>query len=141
MRSALGRVQLSKLPGSNERRHELTSLYRELLSELTPEVQMPFAEVPGISCHHILPVLLPSGTNRARFMEGMKMQGIQTSIHYPPVHHFHSYENDWLTKGDLLPLTEDVSSRQITLPLYASMKEEQVEWVARATGQVLKEMQ
>jgi dTDP-4-amino-4,6-dideoxygalactose transaminase len=141
MRSALGRVQLSKLPTSNERRHELTSLYRELLSELTPEVQMPFAEVPGISCHHILPVLLPHGTNRAQFMEGMKAQGIQTSIHYPPVHRFHSYEHDWLTREDLLPLTEDVSSRQITLPLYATMRNEQVEWVARAAGQVLKEMQ
>jgi dTDP-4-amino-4,6-dideoxygalactose transaminase len=141
MRSALGRVQLSKLPTSNERRHELTSLYRELLSELTPEVQMPFAEVPGISCHHILPVLLPPGTNRTQFMEGMKAQGIQTSIHYPPVHRFHSYENDWLTRGDLLPITEDVASRQITLPLYATMRNEQVEWVARAAGQVLKEMQ
>jgi dTDP-4-amino-4,6-dideoxygalactose transaminase len=141
MRSALGRVQLGKLPASNKRRRELTDLYRRLLSELAPEVQMPFAELRGTSCHHILPVLLPPGMDRARFMEGMKMQGIQTSIHYPPVHRFHIYENDWLTRGNPLPLTEDVSSRQITLPLYATMKDEQVEWVARAMEQVLKEMQ
>lgn len=140
MRSALGRVQLGKLPASNERRRELTALYREMLSELTPEVQMPFAELRGTSCYHILPVLLPPGMDRARFMDGMKAQGIQTSIHYPPVHRFHIHEDDWLTRGNLLPLTEDASSRQITLPLYSTMRNEQVEWVARAAQQVLKEM-
>ena len=141
MRSALGRVQLGKLPVSNERRRELTALYRELLSELTPEVLMPFSEVRGTSCYHILPVLLPPDTDRAQFMEGMKAQGIQTSIHYPPVHRFHIYENDWLTRGNLLPLTEEASSRQVTLPLYATMRDEQVEWVTRAARQVLKEIQ
>jgi len=140
MRSALGRVQLSKLPASNGHRRELTVLYRELLSELTPEIQMPFAELRGTSCYHILPVLLPPHTDRAQFMEGMKAQGIQTSIHYPPVHRFHIYEEDWLARGKSLPLTEDVSSRQVTLPLYATMQVEQVEWVAHAARQVLKEI-
>ncbi len=141
MRSALGRVQLGKLPASNERRRALTTLYRELLTELTPEVQMPFAEVRGTSCYHILPVLLPHGTDRAQFMDGMKAQGIQTSIHYPSVHRFHIYENDWLIRSNLLPLTEEASARQVTLPLYATMRDEQVEWVVSAAEQVLKEMQ
>jgi len=141
MRSALGRVQLNKLPASNHHRRKLTVLYRELLSELTPEVQMPFAELRGTSCYHILPVLLPPGVDRAQFMDGMKTQGIQTSIHYPPVHRFHIYEKDWSARGRLLPITEDASSRQVTLPLYATMQDEQVEWVVRAAEQVLKEMQ
>ena len=143
MRSALGRVQLGKLPASNERRRELTVLYRELLTELTPEIQMPFAEVRGesSSCYHILPVLLPPGMDRARFMDGMKAQGIQTSIHYPPVHRFHIYEDEWAARGDLLPLTEEASARQVTLPLYPTMQNEQVEWVARAAEQAVKELQ
>jgi dTDP-4-amino-4,6-dideoxygalactose transaminase len=141
MRSTLGRVQLGKLPTSNAHRRELTALYRELLSELTPEVQMPFAEVRGASCYHILPVLLPPGVDRAQFMEGMKAQGIQTSIHYPPVHRFQIYEKDWLSRGNHLPLTEEVSSRQVTLPLYATMQNEQVEWVAHAAKFVLIGMQ
>ena len=140
MRSALGRVQLSKLPASNERRRELTALYRELLTELTPEMQLPFSETRGTSCYHIMPVLLPQNIDRARFMEGMKAQGIQTSIHYPPVHRFRAYENEWLARGNTLSLTEDVSSRQVTLPLYATMREEQVEWVSRATKKVLIEL-
>jgi dTDP-4-amino-4,6-dideoxygalactose transaminase len=132
MRSALGRVQLGKLPGYNQRRQKLTALYRELLSELAPEVQMPFGEERGTSCYHILPVLLPAGTDRIPFMEGLKSRGIQTSIHYPPVHFFQIYHDEWQKRGASLPLTEDASARQVTLPLYPTMREEQVEWVAQA---------
>ncbi|MBI3162050.1 MAG: DegT/DnrJ/EryC1/StrS family aminotransferase [Chloroflexi bacterium] len=140
MRSALGRVQLRKLPAWNERRRELTGLYRELLAELAPEMQLPFAETRGTSCYHIMPILLPPNTDRARFMEGMKSQGVQTSIHYPPVHRFHSYEPDWLASNTPLPLTEDASGRQVTLPLFSTMKKEQVEWVTQAARQTLAEI-
>ena len=141
MRSALGRVQLIKLPGSNRRRRELTVFYRELLSELTPQIHMPFAEERGNSCYHILPVLLPSSIDRGKFMEGMKMRGIQTSNHYPPIHHFQIYEKDWLSRGNLLPITEDIAFRQVTLPLYGTMQREQVVSVVRAAEQTLKELQ
>ena len=99
MRAALGRVQLGKLPFYNQRRQQLTVLYRELLSELAPQVQMPFAEKRGTSCYHILPILLPLGTDRIRFMEGLKSHGVQTSIHYPPVHQFQIYREDWQKRG------------------------------------------
>ena len=141
MRSALGRVQLIKLPGSNGRRRELTVFYRELLSELTPQIQMPFVEERGNSCYHILPVLLPSSIDRGKFMEGMKMRGIQTSKHYPPIHHFQIYEKDWLSRGNLLPITDDIAFRQVTLPLYGTMQREQVVSVVRAAEQTLKELQ
>jgi len=101
---------------------------------------MPFADIRGTSCYHILPVLLPAGLDRAQFMEGMKSRGVQTSIHYPPVHRFKIYEKDWVETDSPLPVTEDVSARQVTLPLYATLKNEQVEWVARAAQQVMKEI-
>jgi dTDP-4-amino-4,6-dideoxygalactose transaminase len=98
---------------------------------------MPFAELREVSCYHILPILLPENVNRMKFMENMKARGIQTSIHYPAVHHFEIYEDGWRSRGNHLPVTEDVSSRQITLPLYSTMKDEQVEWVAQAVKQSL----
>ncbi len=137
MRSALGRVQLGKLPAYNQRRQQLTALYRELLTELAPEVQMPFGEERGTSCYHILPVLLPPGTDRIRFMEGLKSHGVQTSIHYPPVHHFQIYHDDWQKRGASLPLTEEAAAREVTLPLYPTMRDEQVEWVAQAVKETL----
>jgi dTDP-4-amino-4,6-dideoxygalactose transaminase len=137
MRSALGRVQLGKLPLYNQRRTDLTRQYREWLAELAPPVKMPFEEERGISCYHILPVLLPPGTDRIRFMENMKVHGIQTSIHYPPVHRFQIYMEEWKRHGKQLPLTEEVASREVTLPLYPTMSEEQVRWVVESVQQSL----
>jgi dTDP-4-amino-4,6-dideoxygalactose transaminase len=137
MRSALGRVQLGKLPLYNQRRTDFTSQYREWLAELAPLVKMPFEEQRGISCYHILPVLLPPGTDRIRFMENMKVHGIQTSIHYPPVHRFQIYIEEWKRHGKPLPLTEEVAAREVTLPLYPTMSEEQVRWVVESVQQSL----
>ena len=138
MRSALGRVQLKKVGGNNQRRRILTSLHREFLAELTPEIQMPFAAQRGDSCYHILPVLLPDGMDRTRFMEGMKARGVQTSIHYPPVHKFQSYRKAAPWAKNLLPLTEQAASREVTLPLYPAMQDTDVEWVVQSVRQALK---
>ena len=136
MRSALGRVQLAKIPANNLRRQVLTNLYRELLSKQAPSVGIPFMNHPGISACHIMPVVLPKDTDRLRFMDAMKAHGIQTSIHYPPIHLFSAFktEKDW---SFLLPMTEEIASREVTLPLYPGMIDEQVHWVVDAVQQCL----
>jgi len=139
MRSALGSVQLKKVSASNEHRNHLTTLYRSLFAELTPEIHMPFAASRGSSCCHILPVLLPTGMDRTQFMEGMKKNGVQTSIHYPPSHRFRIYEQGWQDRGMALPVTEEAVAREVTLPLFATMTESQVEWVVQSARQVLKD--
>ena len=138
LRSALGRVQLSKLDANNARRSVLTALYRELIAEHCPVLSAPFEGHAGISAHHIMPVLLPRGADRLRFMERMKEQGIQTSIHYPPVHTFTSFR-EGAPGAERLPLTDAVAAREVTLPLYPTMTEEQVQLVATAAARALGE--
>src|SRR5512143_1137164 len=98
VRSALGLCQLRKLPANNERRRHLTQMYRGALEELAPEVVAPFGQHVGISSAHLMPILLPHGKNRARFIDSMKSQGIQTSIHYPPVHTFTAYASEGIDR-------------------------------------------
>jgi len=135
IRSALGLVQLGKLAANNERRRHLTQVYRDALQELTPQISVPFRGHAGISAAHLMPVLLPSGTNRVRFMEKMKAQGIQTSIHYPPIHTFTAYNEE--NEKYILPQTEAIAEREITLPLYPAMTEEDVISVVQALVQAL----
>ena len=137
IRSAIGRAQLKKVAGFNQRRASLTLLYRELLNELAPEILVPFGAPRGSPCHHIMPVLLPQGVNRLDFMEGMKAQGVQTSIHYPPIHRFSAYQDAGFNAGDLLPLTEDVSDREVTIPLYPGLADADVELVVNSVRNVL----
>ena len=132
IRSAIGREQLKKVSGFNQRRAELTRLYRELLNELAPGIHVPFLRERGTSCYHIMPILLPEGADRFQFMEGMKAEGVQTSIHYPPIHHFKNYEGQTqFLKMDLV-ITENVGRREVTLPLYPAMKNGDVEIVVKA---------
>jgi dTDP-4-amino-4,6-dideoxygalactose transaminase len=76
----------------------------------------------GEVAHHIMPVLLPSGTDRTAVMATLQRAGIQSSIHYPPVHCFTSYAGH-----GRLPKTEHIAARQLTLPLFPRLTDVQVD--------------
>jgi dTDP-4-amino-4,6-dideoxygalactose transaminase len=138
IRSALGRAQLAKLARNNQLRRERTALYHELLFELCPTVGVPFQAYLGVSACHLLPILLPEGTQREAFMEGMKSRGIQTSIHYPPIHQFSAYQELTARLAPNLKLTEKLAAREVTLPLYPSLSEADVRLVVEAVQDSLK---
>jgi dTDP-4-amino-4,6-dideoxygalactose transaminase len=123
IRSALGRIQLGKLDANNARRRSLAQQYRIALQELSPRINVPFESHPGISAAHIMPILLPVGTDRTHFMENMKTFGIQTSIHYPPIYNFSAFHK---FTNSISPITDDVSSREVTLPLYPGLSDADV---------------
>jgi len=126
MRSAMGIVQLGRLERNNRRRREFTRLYHELLQNEAPRITVPFSSHLGVSAAHLMPILLPQGVDRTRFMEHMKSQKIQTSIHYPPIHLFSAYREMNGPQTAQLPVTEDVAARLVTLPLYPTMTDEDV---------------
>ena len=126
--SALGLAQLRKLEGFNASRRRLTRVYHQRLAEV-PGVTLPFVGREAESACHILPVLLPESADRAKVMAGLREDGIQTSIHYPPIHQFSFYREHVLREPVHLPLTESVAQRELTLPLFPTMTEEQVERV------------
>jgi dTDP-4-amino-4,6-dideoxygalactose transaminase len=135
IRSAIGLVQLRKLERNNQTRRDLINLYQQLFQAQVPEIGLPFRHHAGISAGHLMPILLPKGCDRIRFMGAMKAQGIQTSIHYPPIHTFSYYRNRF--PGISLPITEQIAEREVTLPLYPGMKEEQVKTVVEGVRNVL----
>jgi dTDP-4-amino-4,6-dideoxygalactose transaminase len=137
IRSALGRAQLVKLPRNNQVRRERTALYHEMLNELCPTVATPFQEHIGISACHLLPILLPLGASREAFMSQMKAHGIQTSIHYPPVHLFKAYHGYNEANSVNLKNTEFLASREVTLPLYATLSEADVRLVVESVSDSL----
>ena len=138
LRSALGREQLKRIPSGNARRGELVRLYRDLLAREVPSICVPFVEERCQSSYHIMPVLLPKGADKHAFMERMKAQGIQTSWHYPSVHRFSIYKEAYAAHPNPLPVTDEVSAREVTLPLYPTMRAEQVVWVVEAAKTALQ---
>jgi dTDP-4-amino-4,6-dideoxygalactose transaminase len=60
-------------------------------------------------------------------MARMKEAGIQTSIHYPPVHSFSANRQ----AGQSLPRTEALAGRLLTLPFFPGLTEQEVDLVVR----------
>jgi dTDP-4-amino-4,6-dideoxygalactose transaminase len=128
IRAALGRVQLNKLDANNTRRKEITESYWNRLSET--DLTLPFRSSRGGPAYHIFPVLLPPDMDRLKFIDGVKAAGVQTSIHYPPIHHFTYYRRRY--PGVALPQTEEAAGREVTLPLYPGMDDAALETVITA---------
>lgn len=125
MRAAIGLVQLDKLPSGNARRKALTDRYRHNLAGT--DVSIPFARLSGdhVSAYHILPVLLPAGCNRTAVIESLKAKGIQSSIHYPPFWNFTAYAGKF--SPDDAPLAAEICERELTLPLFPTMTDDEVD--------------
>jgi len=136
MRAAIGSVQLDKLPAGNVRRGELTDRYRSNLQN--SPVTMPFENQPSnfTSVYHILPVLLPEKTDRVAVIGALKEKRIQASIHYPPFWDFTAYKGQF--SPDDSPVTADICRRQLTLPLFPTMTEDEVDQVCNALLEALE---
>ena len=70
-------------------------------------------------------------------MQGLKACGVQTSIHYPPVHLFDFYQRTFGPAVGSLPLTEAVAQRELTLPFYPTMQAADVSYVCDALEEIL----
>lgn len=127
LNACIGQVQLEHLTERNGKRAALTACYRHKLAA-RGLVDVPFAKTPGNASFHIMPILLPAHVERGSVMAGLRDRGIQSSIHYRPIHSFSNFVG---TGGDRhpLPLTDMIGARELTLPLYPSMTEQQVELV------------
>ena len=131
IKAALGRVQLRKLDKKNARRRDITEFYRQHLSAIDG-VHVPFTRETSISSHHIMPVLLPEGCERQKVMKQLAAEGIQSSIHYPPIHQFSHYRQNFPNQSESLSKTEAISARELTLPLYPAMSEDSILLVVSA---------
>ena len=128
-RAALGLRRLERLDEENRRRARLDARYREALAELGVVCALPPLE--GLTpSHHLFTIVLEEGANRDGFRSALAERGIQTSVHYPPVHRFSVYAQN----GSELPITDRYGARSVTLPMFAHMTDEQQDLVIDAVA-------
>lgn len=137
LRAAIGLVQLRQIDDWNARRETLTDVYRQAIARLCPTIEIPF-ESHQVSAHHILSILLPEAADRRHVMVRMREGGIQTTVHYPPVHLL-SYYIDRSPRV-YLPITEAFARRELTLPLHPRMIEHHIELVVSTLANILGEL-
>jgi dTDP-4-amino-4,6-dideoxygalactose transaminase len=131
LRAALLRAQLTRLPEYLDRRRALFARYVDGFRD-TPVV-VPFSTGRSVdelaeTGVHLMPVLLPDRRLRPEVMARLKEARIQTSIHYPPIHRFRMYREP----GRDLPRTSDLADRELTLPFFPAMADDDVNRVVEA---------
>lgn len=136
IRASIAIEQLKKLPADLERRMEVRKRYVEQLSKVKG-VEVPFAEFTGFASNYIMPVVLVDSTKDKRdgIREKIHGAGIQTSVHYPAIHRFSIYKDYKAT----LPMTEYVTDNEITLPMYAALTFEQVDFIVETVDKIVNE--
>jgi len=131
IRSSLLLAQLGRLDDFLEARARHVDCYKNCLQSTpitVPDFDWPRLSRPGDSvAYHIMAVLLPAGVDRLKIMAELRERGVQSSIHYPPIHQFSSFVE--YRERYHLERTEAIAGRELTLPLYPSMSEDQVRYV------------
>jgi dTDP-3-amino-2,3,6-trideoxy-4-keto-D-glucose/dTDP-3-amino-3,4,6-trideoxy-alpha-D-glucose/dTDP-2,6-dideoxy-D-kanosamine transaminase len=120
LQAAVLGIKLTRLPQYLRLRQEIAARYDRLLSPKISRIGPRF----GIEhARHLYVVRLPHrDTVRARLQE----RGIQTGIHYPfPVHLMRAYAFLGYQPGSL-PVTEQLATEILSLPLYPEIEEEQI---------------
>jgi dTDP-4-amino-4,6-dideoxygalactose transaminase len=119
IRAAIGLVQLRRLAEHNAARARIVAYYREALDGVAG-IELPFApDERAEAAHHLAVIVLPDGCSRGEFQAALRERGVQTSVHYPPIHGFAAYRSNGA--GRALPVTDSVAPRIVSLPLYPHM--------------------
>lgn len=127
LRASLGIVQLSKLPQDLQRRKIVRSLYINSLGNLS-SIVIPFKSYSERCSNYIFPIVLINGCENKRnyLREYLSEKGIQTSVHYPAIHKFKVYNSPSISQ----PITEYYSANTLTLPMYGSLNESDIEYIS-----------
>lgn len=128
---ALGQSQLKKLEGFTTRRNELVALYDRMLTPLQPYAMLIDRMTKDTASWHLYVVLInfeALGLMRSDVMRKLHEHGIGTQVHYIPVHKQPYYQG--LYGETDLPGATAYYNRCLSLPLFPSMSEDDVAYVA-----------
>lgn len=136
---ALGLSQLARLDRFVARRRDLAAQYDRALASLAPHVRPvpPVADCnPALHLYAVLIDFAAVGRSRRRVMEGLRARGVGTQVHYIPVHRQPYYRERY---GLLdLPGADAYYERELSLPLFPGMRDEDVVRVVESLEAVLE---
>lgn len=128
-RAALVNARLRRLDEDNRQRAEIDAAYRAAFigaDGLTSVAAPPNGERAS---HCIFAIVLDEEIDRVAFRAHLSERGVETSVHFPPLHNSQAYGGP----AGTLSLTEAFAARAVSLPMFPHMEEWQRELVVEAT--------
>jgi len=138
LQAAVLRRKLVRLDDWNTRRRELGSALRERLADAFDpgsgegERAISLTSLPFDEADHVYHLFVVRTKARDELREHLEQQGIASAVHYPtPIHRTGAYAHLGMGPGSL-PVSERLSERMCSLPIFPSMTEAEIERVAQA---------
>ena len=115
------------------RREQIAATYdRRLGNLLTVPARVP----DSASAWAIYAVLLPDGASRDRLQAALRAQGVPTTVYYPrALHHQPAYAS--AHDGAAMPVSEDLATRILALPIHPDLSDADVETICTAVATAL----
>lgn len=129
MQAALGCSQLKKLPQWVVRRQQIAARYHQAFAAM--DGIDPVAVRPGVGhAYHLFVIRLDMrklGVDRAIAFEALRGAGLGVNVHYIPVHLHPYYQFRLGTGPGLCPVAEEAYHSILSIPLFPSMTDSDVE--------------
>ena len=136
IQAAMGLCQLMKLNKQHERRQKYAEIYNKELQKY-PQIKTPYqTENAYQHAWHLYIIQLQTG-NRDDFVEFLREENIECSVHYIPLHLFEYYQKQYGYNVGDFPNAEEVFERVVSLPLHPGLTESDVSLVIGTIGKVL----
>lgn len=125
LQAAILGIKLRYLDKWNAQRRNIAELYLEKIRNSL--IILP--ERPGVNSQHVYHIFAIRTKERDRFEKYCNENGVRTTIHYPiPIHLQGAYQELGIEKGEL-PLAEEISQTEISIPMYYGMTEAEIQYV------------
>jgi UDP-4-amino-4,6-dideoxy-N-acetyl-beta-L-altrosamine transaminase len=134
LQAALGLSQMSRLDEFVSGRNAIAQRYREAFAELPVRCQSVADDVH--SAYHLF-VIEALDHNRDALYYALRDRDVGSAVHYIPVHLQPYYRDLGFSPGDF-PNAERYYAREITLPMYPTLTDGDVEIVIKALGDSLR---
>lgn len=126
--AAIGRVQLRRLPVWLARRREIAKRYAQAFSNLTGILAPPTRANTGHAWHQYCLLV----DDPEPFRDTLDRFGIESRIYYDTPCHRHAVYSTHVQHSTTLPVTDEIASRLVAIPLFHEMTEQEVERVITA---------
>jgi perosamine synthetase len=127
--AALGIAQLKKIDAVVAMRRRNAKMLSARLSRVA-EIEVPHPPDNFFHVYQIYTIRVNEGKEKRDALSVyLAKQGIMTKVFFHPVHQTHFYKNKLGYKCDL-PITESLSRQVLTLPMYPTLTEHEIDFIA-----------
>jgi len=126
--AALGIAQFEKVDRIIEMRRRNAEMMSAKLSKI-PEIELPHSPDGFFHIYQMYTIKVKEGQGKRDALSAyLAEKGIMTKVYFPPVHFTHFYKNKLGYNCDL-PVTDRLSGQVLTLPMYPSLTEEEINYI------------